>query len=76
MVVLKNRLFVLAVVDNLTAFVGLGGGLEVHKAARVFPVIQHNINSSLAPLRFSGRRENFPFFKLLNDTNNTLTTEI
>ena len=40
MVVLENRLFVLAVVDNLAALVGLCGGLEVHKAARVFPVFK------------------------------------
>ena len=40
MVVLKDCLFVLAVVDNLAALVGLCGGLEVHKAARVFPVFK------------------------------------
>ena len=40
MVVLEDCLFVLAVVDNLAALVGLCGGLEVHKAARVFPVFK------------------------------------
>ena len=40
MVVLKDCLLVLAVVDNLAALVGLGGSLEVLKAARVFPVFK------------------------------------
>ena len=51
MVVLKDCLFVLAAVDNLAALVGLGGGLEVHKAARVFPVFKdmhHGVRRPLA----------------------------
>ena len=42
----------------------------------VLLITQHNINSSLTPLRFSGWRENFTFFKFLDDTYNTLTTKI
>jgi hypothetical protein len=49
-VVLKDCLFVLAVVDNLAAFIGLCGGLEVHKAACVFLVFKdmhHGVHAHL-----------------------------
>ena len=51
-------------------------GFQKFYITSILFITQHNINSALTPLRFSSWRENFTFFKFLDDTYNTLTTKI